>query len=125
MNVSGVQLKDREFAGRVINILANCQLPAHCLELELTESQLINIDAVVANNLMTLKSAGVRLALDDFGTGFSSLNMLATLPVNTLKVDRSFVEGMEGNAAQRIITRSIIDMALALDLDLVVEGIES
>lgn len=125
VNVSGVQLKDREFAGRVINILANCQLPAHCLELELTESQLINIDAVVANNLLTLKSAGVRLALDDFGTGFSSLNMLATLPVNTLKVDRSFVEGMEGNAAQRIITRSIIDMALALELDLVVEGIES
>jgi diguanylate cyclase (GGDEF)-like protein/PAS domain S-box-containing protein len=123
VNVSGAQLLDPDFAGVVADALARTGLPAELLTLELTES--ILVDHVRSRVVLeTLRALGVGIAVDDFGTGYSSLSYLQRFPVSSVKIDRSFVAELtrSGNAS---LVRSIIDMAGAMDLQTVAEGVET
>jgi diguanylate cyclase (GGDEF)-like protein/PAS domain S-box-containing protein len=126
VNVSGHQLYDEHFVDDVEDTLNRAGLPATALILELTESTLLTDTAAVHDRLGQLKALGVRLAIDDFGTGYSSLSYLHSFPVDYLKIDKSFVRGL--NQAQdhqsHVMVRSIISIARNLKLGVVAEGIE-
>jgi EAL domain-containing protein (putative c-di-GMP-specific phosphodiesterase class I) len=100
-------------------------LPARLLGLEITEGLLMQDSEAVAETLRGLKELGVRLVLDDFGTGYSSLSYLHRFPIDQLKIDRSFVMGMEDRPESRAIVRAIVRMAQALGLGVVPEGVET
>ncbi|MFC4487938.1 EAL domain-containing protein [Tepidiphilus baoligensis] len=100
-------------------------LPPSCLELELTESSLMQQNEAALQELQQLRQLGVSLALDDFGTGYSSMARLQTLPVSTLKIDRSLLQGVTQEARSRAILGSVIALGWALSLDVVAEGIET
>jgi EAL domain-containing protein (putative c-di-GMP-specific phosphodiesterase class I) len=124
INLSTRSLLDDSFPSEVISALDRWGVPAHLLELEITESAIM-ADPVRAYRLLTeLAAAGVKLAIDDFGTGYSSLAYLKNLPVNQLKIDRSFVLHMHDDPNDAIIVRSVIDLGHNLGLETVAEGIE-
>jgi diguanylate cyclase (GGDEF)-like protein len=126
VNVSYLQLKQDTFTLSVVEVLGATGLSPHRLELEITESLLINKTIDTAGKLQQLKSLGVSIALDDFGTGYSSLSSLALLPIDKLKIDRSFVTALDGeNDTARAVIRTIIGLGRALDMTVVAEGIES
>jgi diguanylate cyclase (GGDEF)-like protein len=125
INVSAHQLAQPDFPKSVGVALERAGLPAHHLTLELTETALIcNSDAPLTA-LHALKELGVRVVLDDFGTGYSSLSYLERFPLDGLKLDRSFVAGLERNDRARAIFAATIDMATALALPVVAEGVET
>ena len=110
-NVSAVELGDKRFVARVRSILAETGLAPSCLlELELTETFLMQDSQAVATVLRALKDVGVHIALDDFGTGYSSLSHLRRFPVDTLKIDGAFVRNLDSNAQGAIIVGLVIDM---------------
>jgi diguanylate cyclase (GGDEF)-like protein/PAS domain S-box-containing protein len=125
VNLSPVQLRDRRLVDSIRDVLNETGLAGRWLELELTEGMLMqNIE----DSLLTfsaLKKFGVRLSIDDFGTGYSSLGYLRQLPVDTLKIDRSFVTHIASNAEDAAISRVIVDLAHNLKLRVVAEGVES
>jgi diguanylate cyclase (GGDEF)-like protein len=123
VNVSPRSLLDPHFPDTVARRLTAHQLTAGSLVIELTESVTLSQLEVVDEVLGALRSLGVRLALDDFGTGFSSLATLARVPVDELKIDRSFVNAMDGTAPTAVI-RSTIELGRSLDLLVVAEGVE-
>lgn len=126
VNVSARQLLDADFANRVFLRLQQAGLPAELLELELTESCLILDEEHGQYQVLNLlRAGGVRLSIDDFGTGYSSLSYLRKLPINTLKIDASFVRELPQNQGDSQLVRAIIAMATALGLDVVAEGVES
>ena len=100
-------------------------LDPYCLTLEITESNLIHDPAGTVVKLCSLKELGVRLAIDDFGTGYSSLSYLKQFPIDTLKIDRSFVQGIEQDPHDKAIARSVVALASAFDLTVIAEGIET
>jgi len=100
-------------------------LPAHCLELEITESMIMNSVDQAAQTAAVIKSLGVRLAIDDFGTGYSSLSQLKQFPIDTLKIDRSFVHSITTNAEDACIVRALIGMGKNLHMRVVAEGVET
>jgi diguanylate cyclase (GGDEF)-like protein/PAS domain S-box-containing protein len=126
VNVSGQQLYDERFVTDVEETLARAGLPPTSLILELTESTLLTDTAAVHQRLQQLKDMGVRLAVDDFGTGYSSLSYLHSFPVDYLKIDRSFVKGLNqrNDHQSHVMVRSIISIARNLNLAVVAEGIE-
>lgn len=125
VNVSIHQLQQNDFVDRVKQILKDTELDPKYLRLEITESVYMqHIDAII-NTLTELKSLGLTLSLDDFGTGYSSLNYLNKLPINTLKIDKSFIRNMDSNRDYSILTKAIIKMAHSLNLDVVAEGVET
>lgn len=125
VNISGRQFS-QPYAGDIIaQILTETGLNPQCLKLEITESEIIENMALVLPTAEKLKSLGVQLSMDDFGTGYSSLSYLHCLPVDTLKIDRSFIQGMEGDHHQLELVKTIIKLAEVFDLDLVAEGIET
>ncbi|MBT9493104.1 MAG: EAL domain-containing protein [Paucibacter sp.] len=125
VNVSARQLRQPDFIQTVDFILAETGCPAHALELEVTESLLLE-DAEGAIELLgALRSRGVRVAIDDFGTGYSSLSYLRRMPVNTLKIDRSFVSELGQDANVAAIARTVIVLARSLHLDVLAEGVET
>src|ERR1700744_3633816 len=93
--------------------------------LELTESVLLQGDERIRDDLRELKLIGVRLAIDDFGTGYSSLSYLRELPIDVLKIDKSFVDGITGSQRQLALVEGIIGIAKKLDLEVIAEGIEA
>jgi EAL domain-containing protein (putative c-di-GMP-specific phosphodiesterase class I) len=93
--------------------------------LEMTERMLIDADDSVVDDLRKLTAEGVQIALDDFGTGYASLSYLQRFPVSTLKIDRSFVEGIGVTATDTAIVASVVALAQALDLDVIAEGVET
>jgi diguanylate cyclase (GGDEF)-like protein len=125
VNLSLRQLRDPEFVPNVARLLADTKLPPGSLELEVTESTLAERPAEVSPILQQLREHGVRIAIDDFGTGYSSLAMLLQLPIDTLKIDRAFVQDMTPGGRAETITGAIIAMARALGKELVAEGIET
>jgi diguanylate cyclase (GGDEF)-like protein len=125
VNVSGRQLQDSQFTGRVLAALARRDLPASALRLEVTESTLVGDDAVAVQSLNDLERAGVRVSVDDFGTGYSSLSYVSRLRVHEVKIDRSFVSGLTTRPEDHAIVRATAAMAQALGLDVVAEGIET
>jgi len=125
VNISGAQFKQKNFAESIAHTLLDTDLEPHYLELELTESILMEPTELTFKTLNELKATGVRLAIDDFGKGYSSLGYLKRLPIDTLKIDRSFVRDIISNADDRAIIRSIISLARALNLKVIAEGVET
>ncbi len=124
VNVSPLQFTDPNFADRVLRMLAERGLSPTRLELEITEGLLLQDSAEVKGTLATLRQAGIRIALDDFGTGFSSISHLRNHAVDKLKIDQSFTRMIGRDQAAATIVRSIIEMALALDMSVTAEGVE-
>jgi diguanylate cyclase (GGDEF)-like protein/PAS domain S-box-containing protein len=125
VNLSAIQLESDSFVPAVQRILQETGAPVSSLEFELTESMVLrNPDRSVVT-LDRLRQFGIRLALDDFGTGYSSLSYLKRLPVHSLKVDRSFIEGVPRNPDDSQIVRMIIALARSVQLEVVAEGIET
>lgn len=125
VNVAAWQLADADFVTDVQEALAANGLLPETLELELTERTLIAEDPTIEQNLSTLRQQGVKVALDDFGTGFSSLSYLSRIPLDTLKMDRSFIAELESSRRCRDLVQHIIAMGRSLGLQLVAEGVET
>ena len=125
VNVSARQFRDPGFVDGVRRVLAESGLAPSALMLELTESVLLRRDERIQSDLMELKVIGVKLAIDDFGTGYSSLSYLRELPIDVLKIDKSFVDGI-GTSEQRLaLVEGIIRIATTLHLNVIAEGIET
>ncbi len=124
VNLSARQLDDPHLVPTVQDALKTTGLPPHALTLEVTESALMRDQAAAAEVLTSLRDLGVSLAIDDFGTGYSSLAQLQRLPLDTLKIDRTFVTGIAESRDATAIVKSIIAMAHAVDLIVVAEGVE-
>ncbi len=124
VNVSVRDLSGGLLAGQVASALARHRVPASCLQLEVTEGSLFAESHRAAATLRQLGVLGVSLSLDDFGTGYSSLTHLRRLPVQEIKIDRSFVMRMATDAADRAIVRSVVDLAGGLGMRVVAEGVE-
>ncbi|WP_432967770.1 putative bifunctional diguanylate cyclase/phosphodiesterase [Dactylosporangium sp. CA-233914] len=124
VNVSGVQFDQPDLPQIVASVLAATGLPAQRLCLEMTESVLMTDTEENLAVLLSLKDIGVRLAIDDFGTGYSSLSYLRRFPVDTLKIDRSFVERLSGAAPDAALARTIVQLGQSLGMATVAEGIE-
>ncbi|MBV9092008.1 MAG: EAL domain-containing protein [Mycobacteriaceae bacterium] len=125
INVSPVQLVSGGFVAQVADTLADFDLDGPSVCLEITESVVVQDIETTRITLAGLKEVGVQIAIDDFGTGYSVLSHLKSLPVDTLKIDRSFVRELGGNAGDLAIVRAIIALAEAFGLQLVAEGVET
>jgi two-component system CheB/CheR fusion protein len=125
INVSAHQLRDTNFVGQLDGWMKAVGVPSTCIGVELTESALMERIDVVREMLMQLEQMGITLSVDDFGTGYSSLSYLRKLPIHELKVDRSFVDGIADEPDDRSIAKTVIDMAHALGLRVVAEGVET
>lgn len=125
VNVSGIQLQDKNFIGLVKLILNQSGFPAERLLLEITESVLVESQSHIVSTLTVLKSIGVHLSIDDFGTGYCSFSYLRRFPIDCLKVDRSFVRDIAENAADADIVRAMVAMGKALQLNVIAEGVEN
>jgi diguanylate cyclase (GGDEF)-like protein/PAS domain S-box-containing protein len=125
VNVSVCQLRQPDFVAQVRAVLAQTGAPACRLVLELTESVLMDDDGSGSRKLHALRRLGVQLALDDFGTGYSSLSYLKKLPLDQLKLDQSFVQGMLNDGPDAAIVRAVLGLAQTLRLDVLAEGVES
>ncbi len=125
INVSALQFQQAGFVDRVASVLAVSGLPARLLELELTESILVHDADEALHRLHALARLGVRLSIDDFGTGYSSLAYLKRFPIGKLKIDRSFVRGLPGDDSDAGIVRAILQMARALGMKVIAEGVET
>ena len=125
MNLSARNLQDPQLPDRIAELLQTSGLAPGWLELEITESAIM-VDPVRAMEILTrLRAMGIRFSIDDFGTGYSSLGYLKKLPVDEIKIDRSFVIGMAANENDAVIVRSTIDLAHNLGLKVVAEGVEN
>ncbi len=124
VNLSARQLDQPDLVPHVQQILASTGLPAACLRLEVTESSLISDAPAAQRNMLALEQLGVGLHMDDFGTGYSSLDYLQRFPFDTLKIDRSFIQGIAYDRNSRLIVDSILDLARSFGMDVVAEGIE-
>jgi diguanylate cyclase (GGDEF)-like protein/PAS domain S-box-containing protein len=124
VNVSPVQLMRPDFLSCVEHALSNSGLEAHRLEIEITESVFMEDSALALTQLHALRGIGVRVALDDFGTGYSSLAYLRQFPFDTLKIDRAFVRELISRRDARAIVRTIVQLATALGMSTVAEGVE-
>jgi EAL domain-containing protein (putative c-di-GMP-specific phosphodiesterase class I) len=125
INISAVELRDKDFVEGVRAILTETGLAPHYLELELTETFLMQDSQSTATVLQALKEMGVRLALDDFGTGFSSLSHLKRFQMDTLKIDQSFVRNLTTDAGDAGIVSAVISMGKSLHMRVVAEGVET
>jgi diguanylate cyclase (GGDEF)-like protein/PAS domain S-box-containing protein len=125
VNLSPAQFRHADLAKEILAVLRETGLPARRLELEVTESLLIDDPDRVLSTLMILKDAGVRISLDDFGTGYSSLSYLQRFPFDKIKIDRSFVSQMEKNADSMSIIRAVIALGKSLRIKITAEGVET
>jgi EAL domain-containing protein (putative c-di-GMP-specific phosphodiesterase class I) len=123
--VSARQFADPNFADTVRQVLGASGLESQALMLELTETALLRRDEQLHTDLAELKSIGVKLAIDDFGTGYSSLSYLRDLPIDVVKMDRSFVEGIADSDQRLALAEGIVHIARTLSLEVVAEGIET
>lgn len=124
-NISGVQLERPDFSAKIAAALERSGLPPDCLELEITESWIISDLRTAAAGLRKLRDLGIGIAIDDFGTGYATFNYLQELPLDTLKIDRSFVYRLDGSPGNLATVRGIATLARQLGLKTVAEGVES
>ncbi len=124
VNVSAKQFRSPGFVDKVLHELDIRNLPTDCLMLEITESLLLRDENHVLADLAALRDSGVRIAIDDFGTGYSSLSYLRQVPVDVLKIDKSFVDTVATSRQQYALVEGIVTLAHNLGLQVVVEGIE-
>src|SRR5690606_28775255 len=125
VNLSSRQLAVADLAERILHILGEAGLPGALLSLEITESSLVTNIASVSDSLTRLRKAGVRICIDDFGTGYSSLSYLNTLPIDGLKIDRSFVSRLGSSSDRSQLVKTVITLASRLGITTVAEGVET
>lgn len=125
LNVSAAQMEQADFVESMLAMIEATGLAAECLKLEITESVIMREMELIVPKLRRLGARGVRIGIDDFGTGYSSLSYLQRFPVDTLKIDRSFVNDIRGDGTDASIVNAIIHMARGLGLDIVAEGVEN
>jgi len=125
VNLSPRQFKDPNLLNNVVEVLEETGIRPDLLELEITESMIMHDVDQAVRKLEAIKKLGIRLAIDDFGTGYSSLAQLKRFPIDTLKVDRSFIREIPGDAEDRAITEAIITMGKTLGVTIVAEGVET
>ena len=125
VNISVVQLKDPGFADMVLKIVRETEVDPGYLDLEITESTLMDRNRTCIEALLKLKRLGLRVCLDDFGSGYSSLNYLQSLPIDTLKIDRSFINRLTSNHEQGKIVETILMLGRNLGIEVIAEGIET
>jgi EAL domain-containing protein (putative c-di-GMP-specific phosphodiesterase class I) len=117
------EIEQNDFVDKIVKALKKHRTPKHSLEIEVTESILMSDIENSIDKLRQLHDVGVSIAIDDFGTGYSSLSLLRKLPINRLKIDRSFIQDME-QGADRSIIEAIAHMAKGLKLEMIAEGVE-
>ena len=125
VNVSPMHLVDASIVSDVMDALGSAGLPADALQLEVTESVVLDHGHVGLEHVLRLRADGVRVSLDDFGTGYSSLGNLRSLPIDELKVDRTFVDKLLAGGAEAVIVDAVVRLGAALGIDVVAEGIET
>jgi EAL domain-containing protein (putative c-di-GMP-specific phosphodiesterase class I) len=125
VNLSARQFRRRDLDQVIRHLLSEHGLPPSLLELEITESSLMEDPKDAIRQLQVLREAGLRISVDDFGTGYSSLSYLTRLPLSTLKIDRAFVSAAISEAGSAAIVKMVIDMAQRLNFEVVAEGIET
>jgi diguanylate cyclase (GGDEF)-like protein/PAS domain S-box-containing protein len=125
VNLSLLQLKQVNLVEQIEKLLRSHQIPGQCLNLEITETSFLETSQFDASILHQLKALGVQLSIDDFGTGYSSLSRLHQLPLDLIKIDRAFVDGIETDSSKEAIAQTIISLAHNLGAQLVCEGIET
>ena len=125
INLSPLQLSNADFADSLRLLLASTEIDPATLKLEITEGIIMSTSGAALSELKGLRKLGVRLSIDDFGTGYSSLSYLCRLPVDTLKIDQTFVRSMTESRENREIVQVIADLANRLKLDVIAEGVES
>ena len=125
INVSAIQLQQKNFVDTVVDVVRQAGNIPEALELEITESLLMKDVEASIRKLSTLRELGIHIAMDDFGTGYSSLSYVARMPINVVKIDRSFIIAMTGNSQDMAIVTTIIALAHSLNLRVVAEGVET
>lgn len=125
VNISSAQLKNEGFYDDLCKVLEVTGIQPELLELEITESICIDSFDTVRELLCRIRKLGVRIALDDFGTGYSSLNYIKNLPLDVLKIDKSFIDDIISNPSEKAIIGTIIQLAHILNLEVVAEGVET
>jgi EAL domain-containing protein (putative c-di-GMP-specific phosphodiesterase class I) len=125
VNVSPVQFKDPLLAQRILQLLTETGFPPQRLEIELTESALLEDQALALSTVESLKNSGVRISLDDFGTGYASLSQLKSLPFDRIKIDRSFVSSLLEDEQSSAIVATIAELGKSLRLPITAEGVET
>jgi EAL domain-containing protein (putative c-di-GMP-specific phosphodiesterase class I) len=125
VNISGIQLLQSNLLNQVESILKASKLEPKFLELELTESILMENIERASSLLEEFRQRGIHISIDDFGTGYSSLNYLKRLPIDTLKIDQSFIRNIQKDKNDKIIVNTIIAMAHGLEFSVIAEGVEN
>lgn len=125
INISAIQYKRKDFVNKLIDIISQYDIKPNEIELEITETVLIEDFDEMKEKLLALRDYGIRISLDDFGTGFSSLSYLNGLPIDTLKIDKSFVDKVSTDESTKIITETIVSMVRKLGYESVAEGVET
>ncbi|MBK5545156.1 EAL domain-containing protein [Pseudomonas sp. TH04] len=125
VNISAIDFRQRDFVANLVAILEHTGLAPQLLELEITESVLMQNVEDTHTTLRKIKALGVRLSIDDFGTGYSSLSYLRRFPIDVLKIDQSFIRGLSSNSQDAQLISAIISLGKSLDLNIVAEGVET
>jgi len=125
VNVSARQFREKNLTDRVARALEESELEAKCLELELTESLIMQDVELAVATMKKLQGLGVQLSIDDFGTGYSSLSALKTLPVTRLKIDKSFIDGIPTDESDKAVASAVIALGQKLNLKVIAEGVET
>jgi EAL domain-containing protein (putative c-di-GMP-specific phosphodiesterase class I) len=125
VNVSTRQFRQQHFVEHVLDTLNKFNVPPECIELEITESLLMDDLSEVVYKMMALRSHGIRISIDDFGTGYSSLSYLTQLPIDQLKIDKSFIRDLVSDSNDIVVVETIISMANHLGLNVIAEGVEN
>jgi len=124
INISSIQFKSKNFVNHLISVIKKYEVSPNNIELEITESVFIDDMDDVIRKMNALRQHGIRFSMDDFGTGFSSLSYLRQLPIDTLKIDKSFVDSVVTDGPTRTIAEAIIDLSKKLGFDTIAEGVE-
>jgi diguanylate cyclase (GGDEF)-like protein len=125
VNIAPAQLQQPDFAPHILSVLNGWSTSASGLDIEITEGALTEDSVAEVKKLRILRGMGIKIAIDDFGTGYSSLSRLSSLPIDTLKIDRSFVRTLPADPSARILVKTIISLAKAFQLNTVAEGVET
>ena len=125
VNLSALQFQRPHLAEQVANVLQETELEPEWLEIEITESILMDNTEAIINTMEELKGLGVHLSIDDFGTGYSSLSYLERFPIDSLKIDQSFVRPIENEESEALIAKAIISLGHSLNLEVIAEGVET
>ena len=125
VNLSSISLLDPDFPGEVVDLIRIYEIEPESFEFEITESAVMADPELALKTVKRISEMGVRLSIDDFGTGYSSLAYLKKLPVDEIKIDKSFVMNMTNDESDEMIVRSTIDLAHNLGMDVIAEGVDS